>query len=341
MTLTSPALSVRGLTKSFGETTAVTGLDFDVAKCEVVALMGPSGCGKTTTLRLVAGLEQPDGGRISIAGRECTRMAPERRGVGFVFQDYALFPHLDVEGNVAFGLNGIAGPKKNDRVGEVLELVGLTGESKRFPRELSGGQQQRVALARAIAPRPSLLLLDEPFSNLDAELRRRVRHEVLSIVRSTGAAAVWVTHDRDEGLIVSDRIVLMHEGALRQTGSPSQLWRTPADAWVAGFIGQGDLLPGVVRGGAVRTALGGLRSKGLAEGARVKVLVRPGDVTIGGAGTQGTVVRRHFSGEDNVYCIELEEGTLLHSRQPEAVEIPKGTRVAVRLSAEELPVFPG
>jgi iron(III) transport system ATP-binding protein len=346
----TPALRLRRVAKAYGTVPAVRGLDLDVLPGEIVSLVGESGCGKTTTLRIIAGLERPDAGTVEIAGRDATRTPPEWRGVGYVFQDYALFPHLDVAANVAYGISRIARPSRRERVADVLELVGLGGFAHRLPGELSGGQQQRVAIARALAPKPPLLLLDEPFSNLDPRLRRHVRHDLLDIIRRAGTATVWVTHDHDEGLLVADRVAVMDAGRIRQIGAPAEIWRNPADAWVAGFIGSGDLLRGEVHGGCVRTALGDVSPASrtgseLHEGETAQVLVRPDDVVLDlegldlEAGSKGVIVRRHFSGSDNVYCIRLEGGGLLHCRQPAAVEIAAGSEVGLRLSSSSLPVY--
>lgn len=333
------ALCLRGATKSFGSVPAVIDFDLDVPHGEIVALVGPSGCGKTTTLRLVAGLESPNSGEIFVDGRECSNLPPNKRNVGFVFQDFALFPHLTVGENTAFGLKkGDPSQDRLRRVDEILEMVGLGGMSRRMPNELSGGQQQRAALARALAPGPSLLLLDEPLSNLDPQLRRHVRHEILAIVRASGAAALWVTHDHDEGLIVSDKVVVMHGGRIRQVGTPSEIWRKPRDAWVASFLGRGDLLPGKVSDGLLRTALGDVEAPMLLEGPG-EVLLGPEDIIFHETGCPGTVVRRHFRGADNVYCVQLSEGGLLHVLQPGDVEITRGTPVNVRLASRSLPVF--
>ena len=332
-------MRLRGASKSYGTTPAVVDLDLDVAGGEIVSLIGPSGCGKTTTLRLVAGLERLDRGTVEIDGVDCSHLSPNRRRVGFVFQDFALFPHLTVGENTSFGLKSLPLCRRIDRVREVLDLVGLGDMMARMPNELSGGQQQRAALARALAPSPSLLLLDEPLSNLDPQLRRQVRHEILSIVRASGAAALWVTHDHDEGLIVSDKVVVMHSGRTRQSGTPSEVWRNPGDAWVAAFMGRGDLLPGTVAGGVLRTALGNVQAAELEEGALGEVLVRPEDVMLDDRGQPGVVVRRHFRGSDNIYCVQLEAGGLLHLLQPADVEIARGEAVSVSLASEELPVF--
>lgn len=334
----SLALCLRGTSKSYGSVPAVIDLDLDVRHGEIVALVGPSGCGKTTTLRLVAGLESPGSGQIMIDGRECSDLPPNKRNVGFVFQDFALFPHLTVGENTAFGLRADSAQSRRDRANEILEMVGLGGMAERMPNELSGGQQQRAALARALAPGPSLLLLDEPLSNLDPQLRRQVRHEILAIVRASGAAALWVTHDHDEGLIVSDKVVVMNAGRLRQVGSPSEVWRKPCDAWVAAFLGRGDLLAGTVAEGVMRTALGDVEAPLMLEGPG-EVLVGPEDVELHAEGCPGTVVRRHFRGPDNIYCVQLAEGGLLHVLQPGDVEIVRGTPVRVRLASRTLPVF--
>lgn len=334
-----PMLDVRSAAKNFGSTRAVDGVDLEVHSGEIVTLVGPSGCGKTTTLRLVAGLESLDSGSIFIGGADQSKVPPGKRGVGYVFQDYALFPHLTVQANVEFGLRGLDRGLRSIRSREAIDLVGLSGLEARYPRELSGGQQQRVALARSLAPRPKILLLDEPFSNADPQLRRRLRHELLEIVRGSGVAALWVTHDQDEGMLVADRVVLMREGRVRQSGSPSHIWNHPKDSWVAGFVGRGDLVEGTVAGSHIRTPIGLVSSVGAPEGARVSVLVKPDDLLVCEDGSPATVVRRHFTGSDNIYCLELDGGLLMHVKQPGDVEIPRGTRLKVALAHEDLPYF--
>lgn len=333
------ALLAEGLRKSFGTVVAVDGVDLEIGPGQIVALVGPSGSGKSTILRMIAGLTEPDEGTIEIGGKECSRVPPEARGVGFVFQDCALFPHLNVAGNVGFGLAGLPRSERAKRVEEVLQMVGLDDLAGRLPHQLSGGQAQRVALARALAPRPSLLLLDEPFSNLDPQLRRRVRHEVLSVLRASGSAALWVTHDHEEGLIVADRVTVMDKGVVRQCGTPAEIWRSPADAWVAGFIGHGDLVPGRVEQGVVRTELGDVPAEELAEGSAALVLVRAHDIALSAEGAPGVIVRRHFSGNDNVYCVQLRDGRLVHLRQPAEVELRRGQDVAVRIASDRLSVY--
>jgi len=238
-------LEVRELTKRFGTVVAVDGFSLTVAAGETVALLGPSGCGKTTVLRIVAGLERPDGGRVFLAGRDATDWAPEKRGVGLVFQSYALFPHLSVAGNVAYGLWFRRGDRKR-RVQELLALVGLSGFERRKPHELSAGQQQRVALARALAPEPRVLLLDEPLSALDAALRKDLRGELRALLGKLGVTALYVTHDQEEALALADRVAVMREGRIEQVAPPEELYTRPKTSFVASFLGRANLWPGRV-----------------------------------------------------------------------------------------------
>ena len=242
---TAAPLRLTGLQKSFGSTRAVDGVDLEVEAGSICALLGPSGCGKTTTLRLIAGLEQPDGGEIAIGERVLcgngTFVPPEKRRIGMVFQDYALFPHLDVAGNVGYGLGR---RPDRERVAEVLELVGLSHEADRPVHELSGGQQQRVALARALAPTPELILLDEPFSNLDAGLRDRLRQEVRDILSRARVTALFVTHDQAEALSIAETVAVMRDGKVAQLGTPEEIYSRPGSRWVAGFLGEVEVLGG-------------------------------------------------------------------------------------------------
>jgi ABC-type Fe3+/spermidine/putrescine transport system ATPase subunit len=239
-------LEVRGLTKRFGEVTAVADFSLAVADGETVALLGPSGCGKTTVLRMIAGLEQPDAGQVLLAGRDATDWPPERRGVGLVFQSYALFPHLSVGANVAYGLRFRRGVDRVARVEELLSLVGLSGYERRKPHQLSAGQQQRVALARALAPEPGILLLDEPLSALDAALRKELRAELRALLGKLGMTALYVTHDQEEALALADRVAVMREGRLDQVAPPAELYARPRTPFVAAFLGRANLWPGKV-----------------------------------------------------------------------------------------------
>ncbi|BDI03119.1 ABC transporter ATP-binding protein [Sphaerotilus microaerophilus] len=256
-------LTLDNLTLRFGTFTAVDGFSLQVPAGRMVTLLGPSGCGKTTTLRMLAGLERPTSGRIVVGGRDITAAPTHERDIGMVFQSYALFPHLSVADNVAFGLvaEQVPAPERASRVQEALGLVGLGELGSRRPAELSGGQQQRVALARALVLKPALLLLDEPLSNLDAALRHRMRAEIRALQQRLGLTALYVTHDQEEALAVSDEIVLMRAGRIEQRGSPQQIVREPANAFVAGFIGQSMLLPAQVAalpGGEVAVSCGPL-----------------------------------------------------------------------------------
>jgi iron(III) transport system ATP-binding protein len=329
-------VACRGLHRHFGDVRAVDGVDLTVRAGEIAALLGPSGCGKTTLLRLLAGFERPDRGTVALAGQVIASpermLPPERRRVGMVFQDYALFPHLDVAANVGYALG-----RRPDRtrVDEVLDLVGLAGLGDRRPHELSGGQQQRVALARALAPEPELVLLDEPFSNLDAALRDRVRSEVRDILRAAGATALLVTHDQEEALSLADAVAVMCDGRVRQAGSPEEVYGSPASRWVAEFLGEIDVLPGQARGGSATCALGRVPVSGGLEGP-VEVLVRPESVTVGMHRDEGEhealVVERTFYGHDQLLVLELAGGLRVRSRSMGFPAWHPGDRLRVRLS---------
>ena len=317
------AVSCREVTKRFGPAAAVDGVDFEVAAGSICALLGPSGCGKTTTLRLIAGFERPDRGEVWIGGRRVAApaafVAPERRRIGMVFQDYALFPHLDVAGNVAYAL----GPRgSRERVRETLELVGLSGAGKRPVHELSGGEQQRVAFARALAPAPELILLDEPFSNLDAALRERLRREMREILAATGVTAVFVTHDQEEALSIADVVAVMREGRIEQVGTPEEVYGRPASRWIAGFVGESECLSGTAGDGWVEFELARLRLNTGFEGP-ADVLLRPESVAVGvgppprgAAATDAVVVGRDYYGHDQLIELRLRSGQLLRSRRP-------------------------
>jgi len=325
---------------------AVSGLSFSVGHGEILALLGPSGCGKTTTLRLIAGFETPDEGTITIGDRvvaDATRdvlVPPEARGVGVVFQDYALFPHLTVEENVAFGLHRLARPARQGRVREVLRLVDLEALLRRYPHELSGGQQQRVALARALAPSPALLLLDEPFSNLDADLRNQMREEVEHVLRSTGTTAIFVTHDQEEAFTIADRVGVLAAGRLEQIAAPEVVYHQPATTFVAGFVGAADFLPGEVTAAGIVTEVGVFPNAEWPLGQKVDVMIRPDDVTfVVCADGAATILKRSFRGSETLYGLALPSGRLLFSSQPSAAEFTAGQRVRVDVHALHVVTF--
>ncbi len=318
-TLTETVLTVRGLTKRFtrGAAPAVASVDLEVESGEIMAVVGESGCGKTTFLRMVAGLEMPDSGEIEIGGRAVAAgrswVPPEKRGVGMVFQDFALFPHMTALQNIVYGLGSLPRRERQERAHEVLELVGLGGYGERYPHQLSGGQQQRIALARALAPQPRLLLLDEPFSNLDTSLKRSLREELGDILRATGTTALLVVHDVEDVLILADRAAVMRNGRILQEGDPTTLYRRPRDEYVARFFGETNVLPGRAAGLGFETALG-LVPCSAAAGCRgaVRLCLRPEDLRIVGDDEPGrpAIVRRiRLAGTRRRVLVSLEDGT--------------------------------
>jgi iron(III) transport system ATP-binding protein len=325
---------------------AVDRLSLTVAQGEILALLGPSGCGKTTTLRIIAGFERPDAGTVTIRGHLMAgpgrSVPPEDRGIGIVFQDYALFPHLTVAENVGFGLARRDRSARRERVAQILELVGLSGFAGRYPHELSGGQQQRVAVARALAPAPALMLLDEPFSNLDADLRAQMRDEVEKILRSTGTTAIFVTHDQEEAFTLADRVGVLNQGRIEQLGTPEEIYHHPANQFVAEFVGAADFLPGLVTSAGIVTEVGVFSNVDQLEaGEKVDVMIRPDDITfVPHRDGTGVITRRYFRGSETLYCIRLPSGHRVHSSQPSSSMFPTGTRVRAEAHVLHVVAFP-
>jgi iron(III) transport system ATP-binding protein len=304
------------------ELPAIDHLCLELEKGEILALLGPSGCGKTTTLRLIAGFERPDAGLVEIGGKVVADghrfVSPEQRGVGVVFQEYTLFPHLTVAENILFGLRKLSAESRRARLCEMLETVGLTSLARRYPHELSGGQQQRVALARALAPRPAVLLLDEPFSNLDADLRARMLHDVYTILRELGTTAVFVTHDHEEAFMVADRVGVLNRGKLEQLGRPEEIYHLPATRFVAHFVGKANFILGRVVGTTIETAIGIFPNTwDFPHGTAVEVLIRPDQFELrpDPAG-DATVVSTRFRGADTLVVVQFASGMTVQSHQP-------------------------
>ncbi|MDQ7801144.1 MAG: ABC transporter ATP-binding protein [Armatimonadota bacterium] len=339
----SVPVRLRGVTKRFGSVVAVDSVDLDVPPGKLVTLLGPSGCGKTTTLRIVAGLERPTAGRVWIGEEDVTDLPAARRGVTMVFQSYALFPHLTVFENVAYGLRAqrLPAAEVRRRTLEALELVGLPETAQRYPAQLSGGQQQRVALARALVMQPRVLLFDEPLSNLDAKLRRRVRAEIRMLQQRLGITSVYVTHDQAEALALSDVVVVMNQGRVEQVGSPEEVYRRPRTRFVADFIGEANLLPATYRDGAVEVAgyRFPLEQEQVREGP-VTLMVRPEAVVVvrDGAGLPGLVRTVFFMGMTTEILVDTPAGEVL-ATQPYRADRNLAPGQEVRLRFEEAGVY--
>ena len=329
------------LSKFYGETGALRDVTITLDEGEVLALVGPSGSGKTTLLRLVAGFESPDAGTVAIHGRVISGagqwVPPEERRLGMVFQDYALFPHMTVLQNVAFGLKDRRKRHRENRARGMLSMVRLSEMGGRYPYELSGGEQQRVALARSLAAGPRALLLDEPFSNLDPQLRAGLRSEVRSILRSSGVSAIYVTHDQEEALFMGDRVAVLSSGALEQVGSPEEMFHRPRSRFVARFLGAADFLRARSVRGCLETEIGLLEGPdSLCEGAVVDVGVRPDDVAMGRGGNGlGVVVGRVFRGTHYLYTVALPSGAHVRSLQHHTAHYDDGEVVDVRLEPDQ------
>lgn len=358
MTQTAPRLEVEHLTRSFGGAPVVADVSLTIAPGQVTCLLGPSGCGKSTTLRMIAGVERPDSGRIRIDGQVMfdgrVSLPPEARSVGLMFQDFALFPHLTVAQNVAFGLKGDKADKTR-RVDELLERVNLTGYGPKHPHQLSGGEQQRVALARALAPRPRVMLMDEPFSGLDNRLRDGIRDTTLEVLKDEGAAVLLVTHEPDEALRMGDEIALMRAGRIVQRGSPYNVYNAPVDKAAAAFFSDINVIRGVSRGALTTTPFGEFLTPGHPDGAEVEIVIRPQHLKIDfdrkgrgpnptpmdGTPARGTVVRSRFLGRESLVEFAMDfEGAKLTASVPN-VFLPKpGTVLWLMIRRDRCFVFP-
>lgn len=355
--LPSAILHLENVTKQFprAATPAVKDVTLTLQEGDVLGLLGPSGCGKTTLLRIIAGFEQPQAGRVELAGRlvagNGTWIAPENRSIGMVFQDFALFPHLNVAENVAFGLKQRDSKKLwQERTIEAIALVGLQGMENRYPHELSGGQQQRVALARALAPRPTLVLLDEPLSNLDVQVRLYLRQEVRDILKKTGTSGIFVTHDQEEALSISDQVAVMRQGNLEQVGTPEAIYRQPASRFVAEFVTQANFVPAQYQGQRWQTEIGDFESEKVrCAGDRPSepkhttgdLMIRQEDLILH-PDAEGTVTvgDRQFLGREYSYHLYTPSGRVLHARTPASTLLSVGQSVRVAIVNSALNFFP-
>ncbi|HCY63015.1 MAG TPA: ABC transporter ATP-binding protein [Oxalobacteraceae bacterium] len=341
-------LKLSGISHSYQRANTFSDLSFSLERGQIGCLLGPSGCGKTTALRCIAGFETISAGAIHVNGRLVSSrdyaLPAERRHIGMVFQDYALFPHLDVRRNIAFGLRDMDRQATQRRVDEMLEVVGLQALGKAYPHELSGGQQQRVALARALAPKPDLLLLDEPFSNLDVELRERLGVEVRAILKQQNATAVLVTHDQHEAFAIADEIGILHRGVMQQWDTPYNLYHEPANRFVADFIGEGVLVPGTVLApDRIEIELGSVQAKMPPDcclGCTVDVLVRPDDLIHDDASPlQASVVSKAFRGAEFLYTLQLPSGAQVVSLVPSHHNHALGEKIGIRLEIDHVIAF--
>jgi putative spermidine/putrescine transport system ATP-binding protein len=340
------------LTKTYGATTAVDALSLGVEQGEFVSLLGPSGCGKTTTLQMVAGFVEPSAGAVTLEGRDLLAVKPSKRGLGIVFQSYALFPHMTAKENVAFGLEmqGVTRRERERRIGELLDLVGLAAFAERYPRKMSGGQQQRVALARALVIRPRILLLDEPLSNLDAKLREEMQIELRQIQRTLGTTTILVTHDQSEAMALSDRVVIMNKGRVEQIARPDEAYERPASGFVANFLGKTNVLPAIVRaeGRRLAVAIGEVvwileapAANSVTPGPAT-VMVRPEKIAFtSAAGLTGVVRNRVFQGSQWSLQVDTAIGNLTVIRQNSGDAMaPEGASVTLTWRVEDMRITP-
>ena len=353
-----PRLEISKLYKSFSKVDVVNGISFTIAPGQVTCLLGPSGCGKSTTLRIIAGVEKSDKGDILVDGvvvsSETVNFSPESRSVGLIFQDFALFPHLNVYDNVAFGLKQTGEYKKN-RINELLERVGLKDFSFKYPHQLSGGEQQRVALIRALAPKPKIMLMDEPFSGLDDRLRDEIRDETLSVLREEGTAVLLVTHDPYEAMCMADEIALMRDGKIVQRGSPYNMYNSPSDKASAAFFSEINVIKGFSEGSLTNTPFGRFLTPGLSDGTEVEIIIRPQHLRIDfdrngkgpnptkneGVAARAIVERSRFTGRESLIEFLIDSDGLYLKASVPAVFLPKvGTVLWLTMRRDRCFVFP-
>ena len=349
--MSAGALALQGITRRFGDHTAVDDVSLEIAAGELLALVGASGSGKTTTLRIVAGYEIPDNGRVMLDGEDITALPPQKRGFGMVFQHYALFPHMSVEDNIAFGLEARGTPKAKrlERAKNALDSVGLGGAGKRGIQSLSGGEQQRVALARALVIEPQVLLLDEPLSNLDPTLRQTTRDELRAMLHRVGVSALFVTHDQEDAFAIADRIAVIRKGKLLQVGTPEELYNRPASLGVASFIGRATILPAEPAGERMALTIDGVRREFTVlrpedqkvAGPRLYVVLRPDGLELLPAGADGAwpgeVATRRFAGSNAVYRVKMA-GDVMMEVESSRMDVREGDRVSVGISREPVPL---
>src|SRR3954470_1614880 len=333
---------IKNIQKSFGKGKVLENIDLEVDDGKVVSLLGPSGCGKTTTLKVIAGLLQPDEGTVFIGDQNITKLPPEKRGTVIVFQDHLLFPHLNVEQNIGFGLKMAKHRKKEikDRVEEMLDLVKLKGTNHKYPHELSGGQQQRIALARALAVFPKVLLLDEPFSNLDPKLRQEIRELTFEIQRNLGMTTILVTHDKEEALMSSDKIAFMQDGKIKQFGTPEELYQRPNSIEVAHFLGEKNFIPGRIQNGRFQSDIVSIQSA-RSDANHARLMIKPEDIGIFPVGTkdlEGTIQSRKYAGE-RVYYTVVVRGIELKITSHSASFYNIGDQVSIEVNINDPIIF--
>jgi len=347
-------LTVDQVTKQFSTQTqpVLRNISFNLGEGELLGLLGPSGCGKTTLLRIIAGFDHPNTGTVAIGSNiiasNSVNIPPEKRNTGMVFQDYALFPHLTIEDNIAFGLKtksqNLSSNQIKERVKETLAIVNLSGLEKRYPHQLSGGQQQRIALARALAPKPAIILLDEPLSNLDVQVRERLRHEVRNILKATGIAGVFVTHDQEEALAVSDKIAVMHQGKIEQLDTPEIVYSHPASRFVAEFVTQANFVPAKREGNYWTTEIGNWNL----QGQKIPKISQEADLMLRQDAIElhpdqnapVVIAERHFLGRGYRYCLQTPSGRRIHALTTVNTPLSVGMRVKVAIPEESLQIFP-